>query len=54
MIVNSQYAHNTQLGNLMLAAWHRPLANMFERYKDWLAHGTSRSPAALFVYGELK
>jgi predicted amidohydrolase YtcJ len=39
VIVNSQYMHNAQLGKLILAAWHRPLADMSERYKDWLAHG---------------
>jgi predicted amidohydrolase YtcJ len=39
VIINSEYMHNAQLGKLILAAWHRPLADQSEPYKDWLAHG---------------
>ncbi len=39
VIVNSEYMHNAQLGKLILAAWHRPMADMSERYRDWLANG---------------
>jgi predicted amidohydrolase YtcJ len=39
LTINSQYMHNYQLGELILRAWKRPLADMSERYKDWLDHG---------------
>lgn len=39
LIINSQYMHNYQLGELILRAWKRPLADMSERYKDWVANG---------------
>jgi predicted amidohydrolase YtcJ len=39
LIVNSQYMHNAQLGALILRAWHRPLADRSEPFKEWLANG---------------
>lgn len=39
LIMNSQYMHDAQLGALILKAWHRPLADKMENYKDWLAAG---------------
>jgi predicted amidohydrolase YtcJ len=39
LILNSQYMHNYQLGALILKAWKRPLADMSERYGDWVKHG---------------
>ena len=39
LILNSQYMHDAQLGKLILTAWHRPLADKMENYKDWLAAG---------------
>jgi predicted amidohydrolase YtcJ len=39
LIINSQYMHNYQLGELILRAWKRPLGDMSERYKDWVEHG---------------
>jgi predicted amidohydrolase YtcJ len=39
LILNSQYMHDAQLGKLILKAWHRPLADKMENYKDWLAAG---------------
>ncbi len=39
LILNSQYMHDAQLGKLILAAWHRPLADKMENFKDWLAAG---------------
>ena len=39
LILNSQYMHDAQLGKLILRAWHRPLADKMENYKDWLAAG---------------
>lgn len=39
LIINSQYMHNYQLGKLILAAWGRPLADMSERFKDWVDNG---------------
>ncbi len=39
LIMNSQYMHDAQLGGLILKAWHRPLADKMENYKDWLAAG---------------
>ena len=39
LIMNSQYMHDAQLGKLILIAWHRPLADKMENYKDWLAAG---------------
>src|SRR6185312_5897633 len=39
VLINSQYMHNAQLGKLILAAWHQPLADRSEPYKEWLANG---------------
>ena len=39
LILNSQYMHDAQLGKLILVAWHRPLADKMENYRDWLAAG---------------
>jgi|TARA_R100000501_G_scaffold13654_5_gene25097 hypothetical protein len=39
VIINSQYMHNYQLGELILKAWDRPLADQSERYRDWLDNG---------------
>jgi predicted amidohydrolase YtcJ len=39
LILNSQYMHDAQLGQLILKAWHRPLADRMENFKDWLAAG---------------
>ena len=39
LILNSQYMHDAQLGQLILKAWHRPLADKMENMKDWLAAG---------------
>jgi len=39
LILNSQYMHDAQLGELILKAWHRPLADKMENMKDWLAAG---------------
>lgn len=39
VVINSQYMHNYQLGKLILDAWKRPLADMSERYKDWVDAG---------------
>jgi len=39
LIINSQYMHNYQLGKLILTAWGRPLADMSERFKDWVDNG---------------
>lgn len=39
LFLNSQYMHEAQLGGLILTAWHRPLADKMENYKDWLAAG---------------
>ena len=39
LMLNSQYMHDAQLGKLILIAWHRPLADKMENYKDWLAAG---------------
>lgn len=39
LILNSQYMHNYQLGQLILKAWKRPLADQSERYADWLRNG---------------
>jgi hypothetical protein len=39
LFLNSQYMHDAQLGKLILVAWHRPLADKMENYKDWLAAG---------------
>jgi len=64
LIINSQYMHNYQLGELILRAWKRPLADMSERYKDWVDHGVvfaggSDGPVSyhaeplLEIYGEV-
>jgi predicted amidohydrolase YtcJ len=64
LIINSQYMHNYQLGELILRAWKRPLADMSERYGDWVAHGVvfaggSDGPVSyhaeplLEIYGEI-
>ena len=64
VIINSQYMHNYQLGELILRAWKRPLADMSERYKDWVANGVmfaggSDGPVSyhaeplLEIYGEV-
>jgi predicted amidohydrolase YtcJ len=37
LLMNSQYMHDAQLGKLILVAWHRPLADKMENFKDWLA-----------------
>ena len=39
LIMNSQYMHNAQLGELILRAWHRELADKSEMYADWLKNG---------------
>jgi predicted amidohydrolase YtcJ len=39
VIINSQYMHNYQLGELILRAWERPLADQSERYRDWIDNG---------------
>ena len=39
LILNSQYMHDAQLGQLILKAWHHPLADKMENMKDWLAAG---------------
>jgi predicted amidohydrolase YtcJ len=39
MIINSQYMHNYQLGQLILKAWEQPLADRSEAYADWVANG---------------
>ncbi len=39
LVLNSQYMHDAQLGQLILKAWHRPLADKMENFKDWLAAG---------------
>jgi predicted amidohydrolase YtcJ len=64
LIINSQYMHNYQLGELILRAWKRPLADMSERYTDWVANGVmfaggSDGPVSyhaeplLEIYGEV-
>jgi predicted amidohydrolase YtcJ len=39
LIINSQYMHNYQLGELILKAWKRPLADRSEPYGEWLKNG---------------
>lgn len=39
LIINSQYMHNYQLGQLILAAWDRPLADLSENFRDWVDNG---------------
>lgn len=39
LIINSQSMHNYQLGEAILEAWGRPLADMSERYRDWVENG---------------
>jgi predicted amidohydrolase YtcJ len=39
LVINSQYMHNYQLGELILKAWKRPLADRSEPYREWLANG---------------
>lgn len=39
MMINSQYMHNYQLGELILKAWGRELADQSEPYADWIANG---------------
>lgn len=39
LIINSQYMHNYQLGELILKAWKRPLADRSEPYAEWLRNG---------------
>ncbi len=39
MIINSQYMHNYQLGELILAAWGRDMADQSEPYGHWVANG---------------
>ena len=39
LIINSQYMHNYQLGQLILKAWKRPLADRSEPYAEWLRNG---------------
>jgi len=39
VVINSQYMHNAQLGQLILTAWKRKLADRSEPYKEWLANG---------------
>jgi hypothetical protein len=39
LIINSQYMHNYQLGELILKAWKRPLADRSEPYAEWLKNG---------------
>jgi predicted amidohydrolase YtcJ len=39
LIINSQYMHNYQLGQLILKAWKRPLADRSEPYGEWLKNG---------------
>ncbi len=39
VIINSQYMHNYQLGELILKAWKRPLADKSESYGDWIKNG---------------
>ncbi|HEY2836473.1 MAG TPA: amidohydrolase, partial [Rhizomicrobium sp.] len=39
LMLNSEYMHDAQLGKLILVAWHKPLADKMENYKDWLAAG---------------
>lgn len=39
VVINSQYMHNAQLGELILAAWHRPLADNSEMFKTWIDNG---------------
>lgn len=39
MLINSQYMHNYQLGQLILTAWGREMADLSERYADWVANG---------------
>jgi predicted amidohydrolase YtcJ len=64
LIINSQYMHNYQLGELILKAWKRPLADRSEPYAEWLRNGVmfaggSDGPISyhaeplLEVYGEV-
>lgn len=39
LIINSQYMHNYQLGQLILTAWERPLADLSENFRDWVDNG---------------
>ena len=39
LIINSQYMHNYELGELILKAWKRPLADRSEPYAEWLKNG---------------
>jgi predicted amidohydrolase YtcJ len=39
MMINSQYMHNYQLGELILKAWGREMADQSEPYADWMANG---------------
>ena len=39
LIINSQYMHNAQLGELILRAWHRELADKSEMFGDWIKNG---------------
>lgn len=39
VVINSQYMHNAQLGQLILTAWKRPLADKSEQFKLWVDNG---------------
>ncbi len=39
LVVSSQIMHNFQLGQAILNAWGRPLADKSERYRDWVDNG---------------
>jgi predicted amidohydrolase YtcJ len=39
LIINSQYMHNAQLGQLIGVAWKKPLSDKSEQFKLWLDNG---------------
>ena len=39
VMINSQYMHNAQLGQLIEVAWKKPLADKSEQFKLWIDHG---------------
>ena len=39
VVINSQYMHNAQLGQLIEVAWKKPLADKSEQFKLWIDNG---------------
>jgi predicted amidohydrolase YtcJ len=39
VVINSQYMHNAQLGQLIEVAWKKPLADKSEMFKLWIDNG---------------